>query len=198
MWQIDLYGPLPCTSRGNTYLFTAVDMFSKFLYTTPLANKDAVSLAEALFNMFCQNGTCDTLISDQGTEFTAKVVGELCRMLDVPQPFTPAFVHHCLGACERTHRTLASRLTPFLATHAGNWDNVVGAIVFSINNAVNSSLGYSPFEIVYAQRPKFPITPIVSDLHAIPRDHHVYLKQKQAVLDMLRQDVYDHVQVSQS
>jgi hypothetical protein len=28
-----------------------------------------------------------------------------------PQEFTPAFAHHCLGACERQHRTLAERLT---------------------------------------------------------------------------------------
>lgn len=198
VWQIDLYGPLPCTARGNTYLFTSVDMFSKFLYTTPLANKDAITVAEALFNLFCQYGTCDTLISDQGSEFTAKVVGELCRMLDIPQQFTPAFVHHCLGACERTHGTLASRLTPFLTTHVNTWDTIVPAIVFSMNNAVNASMGYSPFEILYAQRPKFPLTPIVSDLHAIPRDYHVYLKQKQTVLETIRTDVSDHIQVAQA
>ena len=156
VWQIDLYGPIPVTSRGYSYIFTSVDMFSKYLYAKPLLNKDAMSVSEVLFDMFTTFGVCDTLISDQGSEFTATVTKELCSLLQVPQQFSMSFVHHTLGACERTHRTLASRLTPYMNKQSSNWDQYLPAVVFAMNNAVNASTGYSPFEIIFGERPKFP------------------------------------------
>ena len=68
VWQIVLYGPIPVTSRGYLYIFTAIDML----------NKDAMSVTEVLFDMFTTFRVCDTLISDQGSEFTAWVTKELC------------------------------------------------------------------------------------------------------------------------
>lgn len=52
VWEIDLYGVLPLTNRGNTYLFTAVDMFSKILYAKPIPNKDAITVSEAVNGPF--------------------------------------------------------------------------------------------------------------------------------------------------
>ena len=189
VWEIDLYGPLPTSQRANTYLFTAVDMFSKFLFARPLPNKDAISVSEILFEMFSTYGVCDTLISDQGSEFIAKVTTHLCSLLGISQQFTPSFVHHCLGSCERIHRTLAEKLTPYLTSQCNTWDSIVSAIVFSINNAVNSSTKYSPFEIVYSMRPKFPLCLIPKDLLSIPKDYTAYLVAKQSQLDIIRQNV---------
>jgi len=43
------------------------------LVAIAIANKDAITVSEALFQLFNTYGVCDTLIADQGTEFTAKV-----------------------------------------------------------------------------------------------------------------------------
>ena len=76
-------------------------MFSKIVYAKPLPNKDALSVSEVLFDMFATFGMCDTLISDQGSEFKAQVTKKLCSLLQIPQQFSLIFVHHILGACER-------------------------------------------------------------------------------------------------
>ena len=73
------------------------------------------------------------------------------------------FIHYCLGACERTHHTLSSKLTPYMNDKCNNWDTMVHSVVFSMNHSVNTSNGYSPFEIIYGQRPKFPLTGNVKD-----------------------------------
>ena len=112
VWEADLYGPLPTSYRGNAYIFTAVDLYSKFLVATPLVNKDAMSIATALFDLFTSYGVCETLITDCGSEFTAEVTEKVCELLRLEKQFTPPYVHQCLGACERPHRTLAERLTP--------------------------------------------------------------------------------------
>ena len=183
---------ITASNRGNTYLFTAVDMFSKLLYAKPIPNKNAIAVSEALMDLFTQFDTFDTLICDRGTEFTAKVTSELCKMMYIQQQFTPSYVHHCLGAYERQHRTLAERLTPFMND---KWDQMVNSVVFSMNNSVNTSMGYSPFEIIYGQRPKFPLSAnsYSFDLKSVPKDFHSYLEQKEQVLTFVRKDVKDHL-----
>jgi hypothetical protein len=40
VWQMNLVGPLPISPQGFSYVLTAVDMFSKYLISIPLANKE--------------------------------------------------------------------------------------------------------------------------------------------------------------
>lgn len=93
VWQVDSYRPLPFTVSGYTYILTAVDMFSKFLFTVPLAADDACTVSEGLNLLFTTFGSCDTLISDRGTEFTANVTQTLCHLFQIKQEFTLSFVH---------------------------------------------------------------------------------------------------------
>ena len=78
-------------------------MFSRYLVTIPIANKDTLTVASALTQLFTKCGVCETLISDLGSEFTSKCMKEICRQLHIQQEFTPAFAHLCLGMCERVH-----------------------------------------------------------------------------------------------
>lgn len=128
--EIDLYGPLPVSKQGSSYIFTAIDMFSKYMYVVayPIKSKDAVSVAQAFFKFITNFGVCNTIISDQGSELIAKVTSELCKMFHVAQRFTPSFMHHCLGECERVHATLAERLTPYMKNDKSNWDKCLSPI----------------------------------------------------------------------
>ncbi|CAG2246056.1 unnamed protein product [Mytilus edulis] len=141
VWQIDLCGPYPVSANGNIYVFTAVDMFTKLLFAYPLRNKDAITVCEAIYRMFTTYGVCQTLISDRGSEFTNKCTAELCKLLEVTQEFTPAFAHHCLGACERQHRTLAERLTTHVLK-GKSWENELHSVTFSMNSSVNNSIDF--------------------------------------------------------
>ncbi|CAG2218638.1 unnamed protein product [Mytilus edulis] len=156
VWQIDLCGPFPKSVNGNTYAFTAVDMFSKFIFAHPLRNNDALTVCEVIYRMFTQFGVCKTLVSDRGSEFVNQCTAGLCKLLEVTQEFTPAFAHHCLGACERQHRTLNERLTAHVLKDK-LWETEINSVTFSMNSSVNSSIDFSPFEIVFGKRPKFPV-----------------------------------------
>ncbi|WAQ98060.1 POL4-like protein [Mya arenaria] len=194
VWRIDLYGPVPVTSRAHTYIFTAVCMFSKFLFAIPLRNKDAVTVSEALFSMFTTYGVCDCLLSDRGSEFTAGVTAQLCKLLQIPQQFSPSFVHHCMGAVERSHATLAARLTPYMNADCNNWDLYLHTVVFAMNNSVHSGQGYSPFEIVYAQRPRFPLVVSTESTFQNPsKDVEQYLLSKVKLMEEIHSQVRDSV-----
>ena len=158
VWQIGLFGPPPPSGQGLTYVLTCIDMFSRYLVTIPLANKDTISVASALTQVFTKYGVCQTLISDMGSENISKCMKEVFRQLHIQQEFTPSFVHSCLGMCERSHKTLAERLTPYVNSKCNNWLDVLPSITFSFNQSVNASTGYSPHEIVFGHRPHFPLT----------------------------------------
>jgi transposase InsO family protein len=111
---MDLCGPFLLSSAGHSYIFTAIDMFSKFVYAEPIANCDSLTVCNVIYRLFTTFGVCRTILSDQGSEFIAKSTKELCKLMNVPQEFTHSFVHHCLGACERSHRTLEERMTPYI------------------------------------------------------------------------------------
>ena len=200
VWQVDLYGALPRSPQNNTHIFTAVDMFSKYLVAIPIANTDAMTVSRALFQLFTTYGVCDTLISDNGSEWTSQVTTAVCKLLSVPQQFTMAFVHHTLGAVERSHLTLAERLTPHTAGHRSNWEDILPAIVFSMNNSVNTSTAYSPHEIIFGQRPSFPLSFHLRDVpfETLPPDTHVFIKAQAKKLSIIRDAVKANTDKSHS
>ena len=51
---IDLIGPLPETKKGNKYIVTLLDYFSKWPEACPIPNKTALAVAQLLFEMFCR------------------------------------------------------------------------------------------------------------------------------------------------
>ncbi|CAC5405680.1 unnamed protein product [Mytilus coruscus] len=194
VWEVDLCGPFPLSSAGHSHIFTAVDMFSKLVFAVPLHNCDALSVCHALFQLFSSYGVCHTLLSDQGSEFISKGTRELCKMLEVSQEFTPSFAHHCLGTCERSHRTLEERMTPYIRK-GRPWNDILPAVIFSMNSCTNAATQHSPFEVVYGNRPQFPLsTPHDLDLRDIPKDIHVYLKQMQQKLNTIRKEVQINVE----
>jgi len=46
-WTIDLVGVLPM-SNGFCYVFTAIDVFSKFAVAVPIRNKDAKTVTKVM------------------------------------------------------------------------------------------------------------------------------------------------------
>ena len=84
------------------------------MYTEPIVSKNAVTVSTSLVYLFSLFGVCRTVISDHGSEFFAEVTRLVYNLIQVPQQFTLSYIYHCLGACARTHRTLAESSHPVL------------------------------------------------------------------------------------
>ena len=165
------------------------------MYADAIPNSDTLTVGKALFKLVTQFGVCETIISDQGSEFISACFKEVCRLLDIQKEFTPSNMHHCLGACERPHRTLAERITPYIEK-GSNWEDVLPGIIFSMNSTPNASSKYSPFEIVFGERPKFPISLHIkdTDFASLPKDCHNYVKRHVEKLDIIRKEVERNAQ----
>ena len=67
-----------------------------------------------------------------------------------------------------------------------------------MNQSVNNSMGYSPHEIVFGHRPKFPfIAPKPSDLGSVPTSMQNYVREHSEQLKIIRTEMKNNVIKSQ-
>ena len=110
----------------------------------------------------------------------------------------PAFVHKCLGAVERVHRTMAERLTPYMNSKLNNWIDVLPCITFLMNQSFHSDSKYSPHEIIFGQIPKFPLSPVTPlDFDTIPLDLRTFVRKHAERLNIIHSEIKNNILTSQ-
>ena len=61
------------------------------------------------------------------------------------------------GALERFHQTLKSMLKTYCFEHSKDWDRGVPLVLFAAREAVQESLGFSPFELIFGHTVRGPL-----------------------------------------
>ena len=150
---VDLVGPLPETPRGNKYIVTATDYFSKWPEAAPLAEKTAVEVANFLFGLFCHHGWPKILSCDQGREFVNAVSHCLFDMTKVEQRISSAYHPQTNGLDERTNQTLVKSLIKLTSSQV-DWDLNIDAALYAYRISRQDSSGYSPFFHLYNRQPR--------------------------------------------
>jgi len=105
---VDVVGPLPLSNRGNRYVLTAIDYFTKWTEAYALPDQEAVTVTDALVaGMFSRFGVPESLQSDQGRNFESRVFASMCTQLGMHKTHLP------LAASERrTSREIPSHHGP--------------------------------------------------------------------------------------
>jgi len=108
---IDLVGPVaPITERGNRRILSMVDYATRYPVTMALKTIEAETVAEALVTMFSCVGVPEEAFSDQGSQFTSKIMQEVGRLLSIRQLHTTVYNPMCNGLVERFNGTLKAML----------------------------------------------------------------------------------------
>ena len=74
---IDLIDAGNVSAKGNRYLLTMTDYFSKYVEAIPLPDNSAVSVSKGLYKAYCRHRAPAHIISDQGREFVNQL-GQRC------------------------------------------------------------------------------------------------------------------------
>lgn len=113
--SIDTIGPLKIAENGNKYALTMMCDLSKYLVTAPIANKEANTVAKAMFeSLISIHGPIKILLSGQGTEFVNSVMKNICDDLKIQHKTSTAYHHETLGSVERNHRVFNEYLRSYL------------------------------------------------------------------------------------
>uniref|UniRef100_A0A131XKF8 RNA-directed DNA polymerase n=1 Tax=Hyalomma excavatum TaxID=257692 RepID=A0A131XKF8_9ACAR len=156
---IDIIGPLsPTSTKGNRFILTTVDCATRYPDAVALPSIETERIAEALVKMFSRVGIPREIVSDRGRSFTSGLMKELSRLLSFQQlPITP---YHPManGLVERFNGTLKQMIRRMCQESPKNWDRYLAPLLFAYREVPQSSLGFSPFDLLYGRYIRGPMS----------------------------------------
>ena len=103
---IDLVGPFPTTRGGFKYLFTCIDMATRWPEAVPLRKTTTRIIIEQLTNIFSRCDFPTTLVSDNGPQFVVQTFQKWLKEKRISHVRASPYHHQGNGVVERLHRTL--------------------------------------------------------------------------------------------
>ena len=177
---VDLVGPLPETDKGDKYIVTMQDGFSKFVGASTIPNKEAITVANAVVDNWITKYGCPSRIhTDQGREFVNKIWTQLMDRLQITKTETPAYSPQG-NLVERFHRSLNQIFRVYMNRDDKSWDRFIPMATLAYNTKVNATTGVTPFEAWMGRAPRLPIDVI------IPTPEKRYSTEDQYIQDTMR------------
>ena len=78
-----MVGPFPTTKKANHYLLVMVDIATRFVILHAIPDKQMTTIAQYLFQSFCDFGFPKVIHSDNGTEFVNKVMKAMVETANI-------------------------------------------------------------------------------------------------------------------
>ena len=155
--HIDLYGAL----QGDPifkYVAVITCAFTKWVEVIPLPNKEAPTVAKAVFEEWiCRRGVMNLLVSDGGKEFANAILEELCVLMKCDKHVISPYHPMANGQVERFNRDMRKYLLTIL-NETSDWVSFLKPLQFAHNSALNKSTNFTPHYLTFLQHPRLPDT----------------------------------------
>jgi transposase InsO family protein len=154
---LDITGPYKTTPRGNKYLLTFIDHFSKFTEAFPIVDQTAETCARVYATQIVSRyGTGAQLVTDQGSAFMSSFFQETCKVLGIRRTRTTSYHPASNGMLERWHKDLHTALSHYVNAANTDWDTIVPFFLMAHRAQPHSSTGYSPFFLLHGREMQLP------------------------------------------
>ena len=156
-WYIDLTGQHPRSDRGNLWILTCIDSYTKWAEAFAIKNKEAETIAKVLVEqIFTRFGCPLSILSDQGKEVDGRIMAEVCKLFGIEKlrttPYKPS-----TNQVERFHRTMNSILAKTVADHHRDWDVRLPYAMAAYRATRHDATGYSPNYLVLHREVRVPV-----------------------------------------
>ncbi len=156
----DLFGPMVDATRKSSYILCITNAFTKYAVVTSISNKDAQTVAKAIFEQwFCKFGIPAQIHTDGGKEFVNELLAELCELLNVQHSKTTPCHPQCNSQVEVFNKTVKKYLASYVDETTLNWDEFLPALMLAYNTSYHSTIATTPFELLFGVRPRHPSLP---------------------------------------
>ncbi|KII60313.1 Retrovirus-related Pol polyprotein [Thelohanellus kitauei] len=154
---IDIIGPMITSSRGNKYILTIMEYFTKFAVAVTLSNIDANSVSNAFINNYIHIfGVPSVLYTDQGANVDGGLMKSVCISLNIHETRTTIYHPQSDGLVERFNKALINMISKYVVDEA-EWDVLLQRLVFSYNIQRQESIKASPFLLMFGRHPRCSI-----------------------------------------
>jgi hypothetical protein len=142
--QSDLLGPLPAIN-GFKYLMIITDRFSRLMTAVPMPDKTAEAAANAIMQgWFAKHGSCNTLITDKGREYSNAIFQELAKKFGFTHNFSSAGHPQSNGLTERLNRTIIHYFRKYLEG-SNNWLDLLAPFELAYNTTPHAATKLPPY-----------------------------------------------------
>lgn len=154
---IDHVGPFPASKKGNKYILTVVDSFSKYAVFIPARNTAAKTTVHLLKTaLFAYFGFPRYLITDNVPGLRSKDMTQMCMEYGITQITTTPY-HPQSNQVERVNQGLVTALRAYHSNNHTQWDTMLHFFQISYNSAVHTSTKQSPASIFLGYNIRQPL-----------------------------------------
>ena len=155
--MMDIYGPLPITSKGYQYILAIVDVYSRYPMLIPLKRINAHIIMDTLFRKWIAIfGYSEKIGSDNATYFTAEILIEFCNVFGIKQIFSSPYHPQGNSIVERLSRTVKDRVFATCHDLKNEWNEALPLIEMGLRATRLNKSKYSPNEIIFGVKTMLP------------------------------------------
>ena len=172
--HIDLFGPLATSERKNNYILVMTDAFSKMCELVPIPNKEAQTVADAIFDTWiCRYGTPEEIVTDNGKEFCNQISEKLFAKLQILHSTTSPYHPQANSQVETFNKTIKKYLRTFMSQPFLDWEQYLPPIRICYNTSVSKAIQTSPFSLMFGISPRMPFFDLDKYLDYDETQHNV-------------------------
>ena len=141
---LDLYDYGPKNNRGHRYVLVVIDNFSKYAWTIPLKNKNAITIKDSFENILLSSKRKPNLFeTDRGKEFYNNIFQDFLNKNNI-KLYSGNSSYGAVFA-ERFNRTVRDLLKKIVFEQGdAKWIDILPTITKQYNNRIHSSTMLSP------------------------------------------------------
>ena len=157
----DTKGPISPSSKGNSYIVVFVDAFTHYVALNPVPHCNAYYAYTTLYeHWIAEFGLPEILVTDNGTEFINNEIITLCHLYNIKHKPRTSHAPWTNGLVEGMNRSLQEYLRCIINgndTRYTEWSTDVKLFPLSSNSQITTTLGMSPYKMVFNQKSRKPI-----------------------------------------
>jgi hypothetical protein len=168
--KISIYFVGPRSKKGNKYMLTVSDCFTRWLEAFPCRRANAqVVVNKLITEIFPRFGVCDQIHSDRGTQLLSDLVSEVVAALGIRQSLTPSY-NPKSNPVERQHCLLGDAIKALMEGDQRAWENYLPHALFAMPTSICVSTGVALFAAMFGRNASASLEMVFGAPPTLPED----------------------------
>jgi hypothetical protein len=157
-WGLDVIGEInPNSSQLHKYILTTTDYFTRWSEAIPLKTINENQVTSFLeSHIITRFGIPDSLVFDNAKYFSSLKLTEFSLEQNIKVKYSTNYYPQGNGLAESTNKNLIKILKKIVNDHQRNWHLTLQNALWDDRVTPKSSIGNSPFFLVYGQEATVP------------------------------------------